>query len=161
MMGLEIVFLPTFKMLFSAIAESHMRLLRASISFISWQRRRIFVTVLRIISRATSSETLSLSELPKYVYIAWLNVSKAPDMTCMYGTVFVYSGLSTANWAYVPKRPPFQCFASCVMTQPLFISEPVPEAVTIAPTGMPAVGKVRIGKNKCIHYIGLISSYRK
>ena len=49
----------------------------------------MFITVLRWIASATSSDTLSASEAPRYVSIAWLSVSNAPERTCMRGTVAV------------------------------------------------------------------------
>lgn len=50
---------------FSAMAESHMRLPRASKSSMFWSSRRMFTTVFFIMAKATSSDTLSESELPK------------------------------------------------------------------------------------------------
>lgn len=105
-----------------------------------FSKRRILTTVLRMTASATSSETLSWSELPKYVSMAWLKVSNAPERTCMGGTDMVYAGSRTANTGAMPKMPPFHFFSSWVMTPPAFISAPVPDAVTTAPTGIPALG---------------------
>ena len=48
--------------------------------------------------------------MPKKVSIAWLNVSKAPESTCMGGTDFVYAGSSTAKDGAAAKIPPFHFF---------------------------------------------------
>ena len=119
-----------------------MRFPLACMSLISFSSRRIFTTVLCMMARATSSDTLSLSEFPRYVSMAWLRVSKAPESTCAAGTVAVQSGSRTAKEAAVPTMGPFHILSSQVMTAPEFISAPVPEAVTTAPMGIPSAGNL-------------------
>ena len=52
----------------------------------------------------------------------------------------VYIGSRKAKSACAAQIPAFCFFGSCVMTAPLFISEPVPNTVMIVPSGMNSVG---------------------
>ena len=68
------------------------------------------------------------------------SVSNAPLMNCACGTVSVSAGSSAAHEGNAPKKAPFTCVSSLVMTAPLFCSAPVPESVTMQPMGMNELG---------------------
>ena len=72
----------------------------------------MLTTVFFMMANATSSDTLSSSEFPRYVSMAWLNVSNAPEITCMGGTVAVQEESKTAKEAEVPTMGPFHIFSS-------------------------------------------------
>ena len=87
-----------------------------------------------------SSERFGVRGVPRYVSIAWLSVSNAPEIPCFFGSVSIVSTSRMAKSANEPQSGDFCPRSSFVMTAPLFISAPVPEAVTTAPNGMPAPG---------------------
>ena len=73
--------------------------------------------------------------------MAWLRVSKAPEMTWGKGTDMAYMGSRKAKSAWAPQSAPLIFLSSWVMTAPLFISEPVPNTVTMVTRGMNSVGR--------------------